>query len=296
MYFAEISYLRDIKNRYTMILDYITWTAHPAIYSGFVEIRWYGLFFAIGFAIGYILVGKMFKHEGKPEGWLDSLLLYLVIATVVGARLGHCLFYQWDYYSQHPVEIFKVWEGGLASHGGTIGIIIAMWIFSRRVTKENILWILDRICVPIALVGALIRTGNLMNHEIYGHVTDVPWAFSFVLNIRDWENGAAPIFSAPSHPTQIYEALTYLTLFVILMYMYWCRHAEKRPGLLLGVFFIGTFLSRIFVEFVKNDQVAFEADMFLNMGQWLSIPFVLVGFWLVIRALRRPPVSIAYKK
>ncbi len=276
------------------MLGYITWTVSPALYSGVVEIRWYGLFFAIGFAFGYWLVGRMFRHEGRPEGWLDSLLIYLVVATVVGARLGHCLFYQWDYYSQHPVEILKVWEGGLASHGGTIGIIIAMWIFSRRVTHENVLWILDRIVVPIALVGALIRTGNLMNHEIYGHATDLPWAFRFVENVSEWMRGAEPVFSVPSHPTQIYEALTYLTLFVVLMYMYWVRHAEQRQGLLLGVFFIGTFLSRVLVEFVKNDQVAFEADMMLNMGQWLSLPFVIAGFYLVWRALHRPAVPIRY--
>ncbi len=278
-----------------MLLDYITWTAHPALYDGFVEIRWYGLFFAIGFAVGYYIVGKMFKHEGRPEAWLDTLLLYLVLATIIGARLGHCLFYQWDYYSQHPIDILKVWEGGLASHGGTIGIILAMWLFSRKVSHESILWILDRICVPIAFVATLIRTGNLMNHEIYGHVTDVPWAFRFITNIPQWEMGAAPIFSEPSHPTQIYEALTYFTLFIILMYMYWRRHAEQRPGLILGVFFIGTFLSRIFVEFVKNDQVAFESEMLFNMGQWLSVPFVIAGFWLIIRAMRRPPVPIKYK-
>ncbi len=277
-----------------MLLDYITWTAHPAIYSGFVEIRWYGLFFAIGFAFGYYLIGKMFKHEGKPEAWLDTLLLYLVVATVVGARLGHCLFYQWDYYSQHPLDILMVWEGGLASHGGTIGIIIAMWIFSRRVSHESLVWILDRLVVPVAFVACLIRTGNLMNHEIYGHATDVPWAFRFILNIPQWEAGAEPIFSAPSHPTQIYEALTYLLLFVLLMFMYWRCHSERRPGLLLGVFFIGTFLSRIFVEFVKNDQVAFEADMMFNMGQWLSVPFVIAGVWLIVHALRRPPVDIQY--
>ena len=169
-----------------------------------------------------------------------------------------------------------------------------MWIFSRRVTHENILWILDRIVVPIAFVGMLIRLGNLMNHEIYGHATDVPWAFRFILNLQEWEQGAAPIYSAPSHPTQLYEAGAYLLLFILLMYMYWRRHAEQRQGLLLGVFFIGTFLSRFIIEFVKNDQVAFEENMTLNMGQWLSIPFVIIGIWLVVRAMRRPPVPIRY--
>lgn len=271
-----------------MILDYITWTANPAIYSGIVEIRWYGLLFAIGFGLGYYIVSRMFRHEGKPAEWVDSLLIYLVIATLIGSRLGHCLFYQWDYYSQHPLDILKVWEGGLASHGGTIGIIIAMWIFSRRVTHESILWILDRICVPIALVGSLIRLGNLMNHELYGYTTDLPWGFRFITNIPQWMAGAEPIFSAPSHPTQIYEALTYLTLFVILMIMYRAK-AYQREGLLLGVFFIGTFLSRIFVEIIKNATVFMGGiGESFKMGQLLSIPFVLAGIWLIIRALRRP--------
>ena len=271
-----------------MILNYITWTVNPAIYSGVVDIRWYGLLFAIGFAIGYYIVNRMFRLEGKPTEWVDTLLIYLVIATLIGSRLGHCLFYQWDYYSQHPIDILKVWEGGLASHGGTIGIIIAMWIYSRRVTHTSILWILDRICVPITLVGSLIRIGNLMNHELYGHATDAPWAFRFITNIPQWMNGAEPIFSVPSHPTQIYEALTYLTLFVILILMY--RHkAYRREGLLLGVFFIGTFLSRIFIEIIKNATVYMGGigDSF-KMGQLLSIPFVIAGIWLVVRALRRP--------
>ncbi|MBR6757626.1 MAG: prolipoprotein diacylglyceryl transferase [Bacteroidaceae bacterium] len=270
------------------MLNYITWTVNPAIYSGVVDIRWYGLLFAIGFAIGYYIVNRMFRLEGKPTEWVDTLLIYLVIATLIGSRLGHCLFYQWDYYSQHPIDILKVWEGGLASHGGTIGIIIAMWIYSRRVTHTSILWILDRICVPIALVGSLIRVGNLMNHELYGHATDAPWAFRFITNIPQWMNGAEPIFSVPSHPTQIYEALTYLTLFVILILMY--RHkAYRREGLLLGVFFIGTFLSRIFIEIIKNATVYMGGigDSF-KMGQLLSIPFVIAGIWLVVRALRRP--------
>lgn len=271
-----------------MIFDYINWTVSPVLYSGFVEIRWYGLFFAVGFAIGYFIVSKMFKREGKPDTWVDTLLLYLIVATIVGARLGHCLFYQPEYYLSRPLEILKIWEGGLASHGGTIGIILVMWLFSRRVTKENILWILDRICVPVALVGAMIRMGNLMNHELYGHATQLPWAFCFVTNIRAWLNGADPMFSEPSHPTQIYESLTYLTLFVILSYMYWKRHAEQRPGLLLGVFFVGTFLSRIFVEMIKHATVFIGSGENLNMGQFLSIPFVIAGIWLIIRAMRLP--------
>lgn len=213
---------------------------------------------------------------------------------VIGARLGHCLFYEWDLYSQHPIEILKIWKGGLASHGGAIGILIAIWIYSRRVTHRSMLFTLDRLVVPVALVAAFIRTGNLMNHEIYGHETSLPWGFRFIENLPEWMAGAPPVFSAPSHPTQIYEALCYLLLFGLLLYMYWRRNAEEREGLIFGTFLIGTFLSRFLIEFIKNDQVAFEASMSLNMGQWLSIPFVIGGVWLVVRAMQRPRLPIKY--
>ena len=256
-----------------MLTEFITWTANPALYDGFIEIRWYGLFFAIGFIVGYNMMERMFRHEQVNLKWLDSLFIYVIIATVLGARLGHCLFYAWDYYSQHPLEILKVWEGGLASHGGAIGIIIAIWLYSRRVTHRNMLWTFDRLVVPVALVAALIRTGNLMNHEIYGHVTTLPWGFRFIQNLSEWMKGAAPIFTEPSHPTQIYEALCYLLLFGLLLYMYWKRNAEEREGLIFGTFLIGIFLPRFCIEFIKNNQEAFEETMLLNMGQLLSIPF-----------------------
>ncbi len=148
--------------------------------------------------------------------------------------------------------------------------------------------------VPIALVGGLIRLGNLFNHEIYGHATDLPWGFEFILNIRQWQAGAEPIYSAASHPTQIYEALCYFALFGLLMWMYWKRNSQTRPGLIFGTFLVGTFLTRFFIEFIKNDQVAFEAGMTLNMGQWLSVPFVLAGAAMIIYALRRPVIHIDF--
>lgn len=231
------------------------------------------------------------KTVTAPAGWCDKVFIYTIVATIIGARLGHCIFYGWEYYSAHPIDIFKIWEGGLASHGGTIGIIIALYIFSRRVTHRNLLWALDRLAIPTSFVAVLIRLGNLMNHEIYGHATTLPWGFRFIENVGAWHTyGMEPVFSAPSHPTQIYEALCYLLVFAVLMYMYWKRRAGDRPGLILGIFFIGIFLSRFFIEFVKNDQEAFEADMVLNMGQWLSIPFVIAGVWLIVRALRLPEV------
>lgn len=274
--------------------DFITWTANPILFDHGVTIRWYGLMFVIGFFLGYKIMERIFRHEGAPEKWLGSLLIYVAIATIVGARLGHVFFYAWDYYSKHPIEILYTWEGGLASHGGTIGIMVAIILFSIFVTKKSPLWTFDRLVIPIALVGALIRLGNLMNHEIYGHPTDLPWGFRFIVNINQWMMGAEPIFSVSSHPTQLYEAGCYLALFALLMWMYWKRNAEKRPGLLFGIFFIVLFTSRFLVEFVKNPQEAFEVGMALNMGQLLSIPFILIGIGLVCYAFSRPPVTLSF--
>jgi len=250
--------------------------------------------FVIGFFIGYKIVERMFRHEGAPEKWLGILLMYVVVATIVGARLGHVFFYAWDYYSQHPIEILYTWEGGLASHGGTIGLMIAVVLFSTFVTKKSPLWTFDRLVIPIALVGALIRFGNLMNHEIYGHPTDLPWGFQFVVNLHQWMAGGQPIYSPPSHPTQLYEAGCYLALFALLMWMYWKKNAEKRPGLIFGVFFIVLFTSRFIIEFVKNPQEDFEIGMTLNMGQWLSIPFILMGIGLVVYAYTHKPVPLSF--
>lgn len=265
------------------MLDFISWNADPALFSaGPFTVRWYGLAFAVGFIIGYNIVARMFKHEGAPEKWLGILLAYVVVATIVGARLGHVFFYEWDYYSQHPGEIIKVWNGGLASHGGTIAIIIAVFLFSWFVTKKPASWTFDKLVIAIALVGGLIRLGNLMNSEIYGGETDLPWGFVFERNGE----------TVPKHPTQIYEATCYFLLFILLMWMYWKKNAEERPYLITGIFFIGIFLPRFFIEYIKNVQVDSEYEMIanygINMGQLLSIPFVLLGCGLVIWSLSRP--------
>ena len=156
----------------------------------------------------------------------------------------------------------------------------------------------DRLVIPTALVGALIRMGNLMNHEIYGHPTHLPWGFRFIENITAWRQGMEPIFSAPSHPTQIYEALCYFIIFLLLMYMYWKKNAGQRQGLIFGVFLVGVFFSRFCIEFLKNNQEEFEENMILNMGQLLSIPFVIFGIYLIIRSLKHPidTGAIIYKK
>lgn len=271
------------------MLEAIYWNADPVLFSlGPLSVRWYGLAFAVGFIIGYDIVARMFRHEGAPERWLGILLAYTVIATVVGARLGHVFFYEWPYYSQHPGEIFKIWEGGLASHGGTIANIIALFIFSACVSKKPASWVFDKMVIPIALVGGLIRLGNLMNSEIYGAYTDLPWGFVFLRNGE----------TLPAHPTQIYEGLCYFILFGLLMWMYWKKNCQERPWLITGVFFIGIFLPRFVIEYVKNVQVSSEYEMIarygMNMGQVLSIPFVLIGIFLVVWAMTHPRVHFDF--
>lgn len=280
------------------MLDFITWTFDPELISSPVTVRWYGLMFAIGFLVGYEIVWRMFRHEGAPEKWVGSLFVYVVVATFFGARFGHVFFYAWDYYSQHLGDILKVWEGGLASHGGAIGIVIAILLYSKYVTKKNPLWTFDRLVVPVPFVGALIRMGNLFNHEIYGGPTDLPWGFSFIDNIGAWMHGAQPIMTVPCHPTQIYEALCYLALFVMLMLMYWKWNAQRRQGLIFGVFFTVLFSARYLIEYVKNVQEPWEVGMIesigMNMGQLLSVPFVIVGVILIVRALSRPAEDIKF--
>lgn len=271
------------------MLSEIVWNADPTLFSfGPLSVRWYGLAFAIGFTVGYSIVARMFRHEGAPERWLGILLTYVVIATLIGARLGHVFFYEWDYYSMHPEKILRIWEGGLASHGGTIAIIIALFIFSWCVSHKPASWVFDKIVVAIALVGGLIRLGNLMNSEIYGGPTDLPWGFVFV---RDGQ-------TVPAHPTQIYEALCYFALFALLMWMYWKKNAQERPWLITGIFFLGIFIPRFLIEYVKNVQVESEYQMIatygMNLGQMLSIPFILIGVALIIWAMRHPRQKFSF--
>ena len=278
------------------MLNYITWNVNPEIFPlGPISIRWYGLLWALAIYAAWVIVQKLFKHEKYPEVWSDKLFFYTVIGLVVGARLGHCLFYGVDgdffYYYKNPFEMIKIWEGGLASHGGAIGILIAMYYYNKKVTKKGYIWIFDRLVIGVAVGGALIRLGNLMNHEIYGGPTDLPWGFQFITNLTAWANGQAPIYTVPSHPTQIYEMLYCLVTFVVTWWMYWKKQAYKKRGLIFGVFLLGIFGTRFLLEFIKLNQESFEANMFFNMGQVLSIPFIIWGIWLVVRALRSPEVD-----
>ncbi|MHC1708479.1 MAG: prolipoprotein diacylglyceryl transferase [Bacteroidales bacterium] len=261
------------------MIGFINWNVDPEIFRiGSVAVRWYGLFFALSFYFGYLIMARIFKKEDIPVKTLDLLSIYMIVGTVVGARLGHCLFYQPDYYLPNPLEILKIWEGGLASHGAAIAIPIALYLFARK-AKLSWLWSLDRIVIVVALAGFMIRMGNLMNSEIYGHATNLPWGFVFV---------RADLLLIPRHPTQIYEALTYLLIFIFLVFLYIKKGKTLKEGLLFGYFLVLLFSMRFIFEFLKEPQVDFENNMLLNMGQLLSIPFILIGAYILIRTRTKP--------
>ncbi len=269
----------------------VTWSADPVIFDiGFFSLRWYALMFIVGFYIGSKLMEVYYKHDGVNPEKVYTLFLYCFIGTIIGARLGHCLFYDPGYYLANPIEMLKTWKGGLASHGGTLGVFLAVLVYARR-DRRSALWVLDRLGIAVAPVAALIRVGNLFNHEIYGHVTSMPWGFRFIENVGAWSRGAEPVYTEPCHPTQIYEALCYLAVFAVNAYLYYKTDARNRRGLLLGVFFTGVFGSRFLIEYVKNVQESFEEGMILDMGQILSIPFIVGGIWLIVRAMRRPATA-----
>ncbi len=265
-----------------MILDFINWNVSPEIFHlnvpaiGTISVRWYGLLFASSFYFGYLLFTRFFKKENIPVEVLDRLTIYMVIGTVVGARLGHCLFYEPDYYLSNPIEILMIWHGGLASHGAAIGILLALYLFSRK-EKRSFLWVVDRIVITVALSGFFIRMANLMNSEIYGHETSLPWGFIF---IKAGE-------TVPKHPTQIYEALSYLIIFFFLLRYYYKHDGKPKEGMIFGIFLIVLFSARFLIEFIKNEQVDFEKSMPINMGQILSIPFIVAGAVIIFFVLRK---------
>ena len=270
----------------------INWSVNPELVAlGPVSIRWYSLLFISGFILGWYIFKWFFTRENVPVTLLDPLLYTLLIGTVVGARLGHCLFYQPDYYLgswEGFWEIFMPWKGGLASHGGTIALVIAMIWFARHYGRKHnfdFLWIMDRLCIAVCFAGALIRLGNLFNSEIYGDVTSLPWGFIFELRGE----------TQPKHPTQLYEALSYTILGVILILVYKYRLKKRFRGEFIGIFFIALFGLRFIIEFIKEPQVGFEENMILNMGQWLSVPFILLGVAILVYSLiRKQPAEIEH--
>lgn len=266
----------------------VVWDFNPTLFNiGSLDIRYYGAMWALALLLGGWIFSYFCKREGKSQELADSAFLYIALGTIIGARLGHCLFYDPAYYLPRPwTMITEIRDGGLASHGATIGILIAIWLCSRK-NRVSPLWMTDRLVIIAAICGALIRLGNLFNSEIVGRITDVPWGFKFV---RLYPN--VPIEAVPvQHPTQIYEALCYVLTFIVLWWLYMRTDAPKRRGLLFGAGLIGIFLTRFFIEFIKVEQEAFEKGMLLNMGQLLSIPFILFGAFMIWYAMKRPPVE-----
>lgn len=280
---------------------FIDWDVSPEIIKGYKTPNLYGLLFVSGLIIGFFVIKKMFKKENVEEAVLDKLVMYVVLATIVGARLGHVLFYGPYYdtkdhcnqlqhgYFEHPMDIFKVWEGGLASHGGAIAVLLALMYFSKKVSKRPLMWILDRIAIPIAIAATFIRLGNLVNHEIVGDRTNVPWAFSFH---NYYDEALCGIDASPRHPTQLYEAICYLFIFVLLYFLYWKKEAWKKQGYVFGLFLTLLFTARFLIEFVKVGQTDRDSYMILNTGQMLSIPFMIAGAIIFWKAIKRKTDSL----
>ncbi len=236
-------------------------------------IRWYGIFFAFTFVYGILIFRYMFGQEHRPKDDAYDLALYVMVGTVIGARLGHVLLYDPQGYLSQPAKIFAVWEGGLASHGAVVGILIAVWLYSRQAVNQTFLWVCDHIGLAVPFSGFLIRIGNFFNSEILGKPTELPWGVVF-----------AHVDSIPRHPVQLYEALCYLVIFLLQLGYYLKRGNSGPEGYLFGRFFIFVFGTRFFMEFFKEEQTVYETDSILNLGQWLSIPAVLLGIFLVWRA------------
>lgn len=250
------------------------WNVDPIIVSfGFVQIRWYSLMFLLGFSMGYKIMEKICQEEGKSPEKLDSLLVHVVLGTTIGARLGHTLLYEPGYYLTHPLEIFKIWEGGLASHGGVLGVIIAIALFKRKNPEFGLFWLWDRLSIPTIMACGFIRIGNLFNSEILGKPTDGSWGIIF-----------DRVDTYPRHPSMIYESICYLLVSFLAFKIYQKRKSATPAGLIFGFVLAVAFIARFCLEFFKENQESFEANLFFNMGQLLSLPFILIGAWLMWRA------------
>jgi phosphatidylglycerol:prolipoprotein diacylglycerol transferase len=312
------------------MLAAILWDTDPILaHLGPITLRWYGLLFMSGFVVGTFVLTHIYRSEKVSPRWVDVITIYMLVGTIVGARLGHVLFYEPDILLKNPLEVFMIWHGGLASHGATIGILFACWLFARN-NKFDYLWVLDRIVIVVGIGGALIRLGNLMNSEIVGKPTDVPWAFVFPRDTEhlvrpqpgqtfpvgsvtvettqgkdgELEFVTAPVtnplpptadkVAVPRHPTQIYEAL-FCVVLVSLLYTIWNRYKDHTPrGLIFGLFVVLLFTQRFLGEYLKENQVDFENGHLFNQGQLLSIPLVLVGIWVLWRAGKNPANPYGY--
>lgn len=281
---------------------YIDWNPSLGIHVfNLFTLRYYSLMWALAFIVGFYLMKKIYQREKVDVQYIDPLFVYMIIGTFLGARLGHVFFYDWAYYKHHLIEIFLpivqsprdstlfglvpgykyIGFRGLASHGATLGIFVALYLYSRNTLKKPMLWILDRITIPVAIGGAFVRIGNFMNSEIVGKPSSMPWAVRFEQQSLDY----GPI--VPRHPAQLYEAAGYLLLFLIIGYLYWYTERRRQRGFLFGLFFTLLWILRFLIEFFKAPQEASRADWVLNTGQWLSIPFIAIGIFFILQARRR---------
>jgi len=270
-----------------IVLNFITWDVSSDIFIIPIinhPVRWYGLFWLLGIVLSYRVLWNLFKKEGRPVEFLDQLSIYIVLGTIIGARLGHVLFYDPSYYFSNPLKIFAIWEGGLASHGGGIGILAAIFFFAKK-KQLSFLWVADRIALVVPVAGACIRLGNLMNSEIIGTPTKLPWAFVF--------RAIDPI---PRHPAQLYEALFCLLLFLLLNYLRTKPILKNNIGNCFALLLILLFSFRFMDEFLKINQEDFESSLFINMGQLLSIPFVLIGSALLVINSQRKSKQLSQNK
>lgn len=276
-----------------MILLSIDWNPSlDFIKLGSFAIRYYSLMFVIAFALGFYIMKKIFKNDQLPQDKIDPLFIYVAVATLLGARLGHVFFYDWAYYQNHLIEILlpirenpksslfgivKGWEfvgfRGLASHGATIGILIALYYYSKNILKKPMLYIIDRVTIPVAIGGAFVRIGNLMNSEIIGKPTNSDYGFVFKRLGEDF----------PRHPAQLYEAISYVIIFIVMWLLYWKTDKKKHLGYLFGVFFVLLWSARFIIEFFKEAQVDERTNWALNTGQWLSIPMIIAGLYFMFR-------------
>jgi phosphatidylglycerol---prolipoprotein diacylglyceryl transferase len=259
----------------------IHWAFDPVLFSaGPLTIRWYGLLFVGAFLVGQWMLGRIFAAEGVPRENAERLMIHALLGAIIGARLVHCLFYEPGYYLSHPLAILRIWEGGLASHGGALGMLLALWLAARTARPRlPFLWLIDRVSMPAALGAVFVRVANFLNSEIVGIPTSGRWGVVF-----------ESIDALPRHPAQLYEAIAYALIFAVLLAIY--RRSGKRTpeGLLFGVLMALVFSARIVVEFFKTPQAAYEADQLFTVGQYLSLPFVMLGVVMMVKAIRRSPV------
>ena len=262
-------------------MSHFEWAVSPIFLSlGSFSIHWYGVLFATAILSGFGVMNWIYKNENKSVEQLESLQIYIVIGIVIGARLGHCFFYDPAFYLANPLKILAIHEGGLASHGGGLGAILATLYYAKK-NSVNFLYLLDRLAIPTALFAFFVRMGNLMNSEIVGVQTDVPWAVIF-----------SRVDLYPRHPVQFYEALAYLSIFIILLSIYMYKKSKVYSGLLFGVFLSLVFTARILVEFVKERQASYATEMLFSTGQWLSVPFLLIGLGLIVFALSKKELKV----